>query len=59
VIAFIADNIVIKKASTGKAYDNSFGLAIYLPAGGYDANYSKLAWSAHGEWDAFIQWLKK
>ena len=57
VINFIASKIVFKNATTGDAYKNSAGLGIYLPAYSYDANYSKLAWSANGRWDEFVQWL--
>ena len=35
------------------------GLAIYLPASGFDVNYSKLALSKAGKWDEFMQWLNK
>ncbi len=59
VINFIAGKIVFKNATSGNAYKTSSGLGIYLPAYGYDANYSKLAWSANGKWDEFIQWLNK
>ena len=59
VINFIAGKIVFKNATSGNAYKTSAGLCIYLPAYGYDANYSKLAWSANGKWDEFIQWLNK
>ncbi|MFA6433700.1 MAG: clostripain-related cysteine peptidase [Elusimicrobiales bacterium] len=57
LINFIGGKIVLKNATSGAEYKTSAGLGVYLPMYGYDANYSKLAWSVDGKWDEFLQWL--
>jgi hypothetical protein len=39
-------------------YDDSHGIAVYLPGGAAPAHYADLAWAKYSNWDEFIDWLK-
>jgi len=38
-------------------YSNATGLAIYLPAQGYNMTYDELAFAKSGKWPQFVKWL--
>ena len=38
-------------------YDNSHGIAAYLPGGAAPAHYAELQWAKYSNWDEFIAWL--
>ena len=39
------------------SYDNSHGIAVYLPGAAAPAAYADLAWAKYSNWDEFIAWL--
>ncbi|OGR41184.1 MAG: hypothetical protein A2X35_07255 [Elusimicrobia bacterium GWA2_61_42] len=39
------------------SYDNSHGIAAYLPGTSAPAHYAELAWAKYSNWDEFISWL--
>ncbi|OGS13286.1 MAG: hypothetical protein A2234_03945 [Elusimicrobia bacterium RIFOXYA2_FULL_58_8] len=41
------------------AYNNSFGIAGYMPGYYYNGDYNSLAWAAASKWDEFIGWYLK
>ncbi|MHB0995081.1 MAG: clostripain-related cysteine peptidase [Elusimicrobiales bacterium] len=38
-------------------YDNSHGIAVYLPGSAAPAHYADLQWAKYSNWDEFIGWL--
>ncbi len=38
-------------------YDNSHGIAVYLPGTAAPAGYAELQWATYSNWDEFIAWL--
>jgi len=40
-------------------YENSKGLAVYLPGYGFNADYNDLAWAKASNWAKFINWYNK
>jgi len=40
-------------------YDNSHGIAVYLPGGAAPAHYADLQWAAASNWDDFITWTAR
>ncbi len=65
--AFISDKLVAhNRTSNGQGggwwsppsnYDNSHGIAVYLPGGAAPAEYAGLAWAKASNWDDLIAWL--
>lgn len=39
-------------------YDNSHGVAIYMPSNYIGAGYDELAWAKYSNWDEFIKWYQ-
>ena len=46
------------KAVRGSNYDESHGIAVYLPGSSIGEGYNELAWSAASRWDEFIAWYQ-
>jgi len=40
------------------SYDNSFGIAGYMPGYYFNGDYNSLAWAAASKWDEFIKWYQ-
>ncbi|MCX5792540.1 MAG: clostripain-related cysteine peptidase [Elusimicrobia bacterium] len=57
IAALVTDRMLIKNSPVGDKFKDAGGLAVYLPAYGYDENYGKLALSRNGQWDEFMKWL--
>ena len=57
IASLVTDRMLIKNSPVGDKFKNAGGLAVYLPAYGYDSNYSKLIWAQQSKWDDFVRWL--
>ncbi|HAM35699.1 MAG TPA: hypothetical protein DEB40_07735 [Elusimicrobia bacterium] len=54
----LAGEVIMANATTGDAFKNAFGLAIYIPSSSYNEDYEKLAWAKEGSWTRFVQWQR-
>jgi|GEM_PF-264718 len=66
LMAFIKDGFVGHNRTTNESeswwnpvnYDDSHGIAVYLPAGAAPENYAGLRWARESAWDEFLAWLE-
>jgi hypothetical protein len=55
---YLLNTLVVHNRITG-SYQNSKGLAIYLPGYSMNTAYNELAWAKAAQWDEFINWYTK
>ncbi|MBI4801324.1 MAG: hypothetical protein HY796_02260 [Elusimicrobia bacterium] len=60
------DLVILNRRGNGQGgwygpeiYDNSFGIAVYLPGSSIGPGYENLKWFAAAQWDEFINWYTK
>lgn len=66
LMSFIKDKLVAHNRTNNSeggwwgpvSYDDSHGVAIYMPSSGLGAGYDELAWSKYSNWDEFIKWYQ-
>ncbi|MBI5744553.1 MAG: hypothetical protein HY952_08395 [Elusimicrobia bacterium] len=66
LMAFIKDVFVGHNRTTDELeswwnpvnYDDSHGIAVYLPAGAAPESYAGLRWAGDSAWDEFLAWLE-
>jgi len=58
LMSYLSKNVVKENRVTRDLAD-SHGLAVYLPADKYDADYNELAFAKASNWPKFAQWLVK
>ena len=51
------DKPFLNRASAA-GYTDSHGIAVYIPAYLYCADYDSLAWAAASRWNEFIKWYR-
>jgi hypothetical protein len=56
VDAFVRNNLVSHNRQL--RYDNSFGIAGYMPGYYFNSDYNSLAWASATKWDEFIRWYQ-
>jgi len=57
----MSGKLIISNTAYKEGYgrdESSHGLAIYLPASGYNAKYDNLAWARDTKWDDFLKAMK-
>ena len=57
VMNHLYNKVIVDNATTGTKFEKAYGLAAYLPAYSYEADYDELAWAKEGSWDDFAKWL--
>jgi hypothetical protein len=58
LMSFIAGTLVGENKPTADLAANSHGIAVYLPASGFDSNYMELQWAKYSNWSQFVQWYQ-
>ena len=58
LLKFMKDNLITYNNTTGYAYNNAYGLAVYMPSY-LPTSYKALKWAAETQWDEFIKWYNK
>jgi hypothetical protein len=56
--AYISGTLILNNRTVG-GYNNSHGIAAYLPGSSFDSSYDNLAWARASRWDEFIKWYGK
>ncbi|NLI09677.1 MAG: hypothetical protein GX447_02825 [Elusimicrobia bacterium] len=67
LMTFIKDKLVAHNRTNNSeggwwgpvSYENSHGVAIYMPSSGLGAGYDELAWAKYSNWDEFIKWYQE
>ena len=65
LMSYIKNDLVMHNRTTNSEggwygptlYDDSHGIAVYLPGGAAPAHYADLQWAKYSNWDEFIAWL--
>jgi len=57
--SYIDGTLIVHNRVNGNFADgNTHGIAGYMPAYSYNADYNALAWARDGQWDEFIKWYQ-
>ncbi|MFH1619707.1 MAG: clostripain-related cysteine peptidase [bacterium] len=57
LMSFIENDLVSLNRTVTSQYDNSHGIAIYLPGWSFNSSYDQLAWAKDTQWDEFAKWV--
>ncbi len=66
LMTFIKDKLVAHNRTNNSeggwwgpvSYEDSHGVAIYMPSSGLGSGYDELAWAKYSNWDEFIKWYQ-
>ena len=58
ILKFMDDKLITYSKATGYNYNNTYGLAVYMPSYS-SSSYGVLKWAADSQWDEFITWYNK
>ena len=56
---YIFADLVIHNRRLAAGYGDSHGIAVYIPAYLYSADYNSLAWAGESQWNKFIKWYRE
>lgn len=56
VRSYITDSLVVHNRASAGGYEQSHGIAAYLPLNYYKGGYADLAWAKASKWDEFFFW---